>query len=349
MTLPSFAHVLSMSDGIGIFEHAEHAEPRREEGYCTDDVARLLIVAVREPAHSQAVLEVGRTAFRFLAEAQNVHGQVRNRRDAKGRWHGRHGVEDCWGRSLWAFGTAARRAPEESMRASAMSYFDHGSSQRSPHRRAMAFAALGAVEVAHYDQRHRRSRELLADAIAVIGSPSTRADWPWPEPRLSYANAALPEALIAAGDVLDRPDVVDDGLFLLRWLLDHESRDGHLSPTPVGGAGPGDDPGRFDQQPIEIAALADACHRALVVTGDEQWRHGVDQAIAWFAGANDLGVVMWHPDTFGGYDGLTAIGPNLNQGAESTLALIATLQHTTPETDRDGQAGQLMSTGRSIG
>lgn len=278
-----------------------------------------------------------------------MHGQIRNRRDAKGRWHGRHGVEDCWGRSLWAFGTAARRAPEESMRASAISYFDHRSSQRSPHRRAMAFAELGAVEVAHYDRRHRRSRELLADAVAVIGSPSTSTDWPWPEPRLSYANAALPEALIAAGDVLGRPDLVDDGLLLLRWLLDHESLDGHLSPTAVGGAGPGDSAGRFDQQPIEIAALADACHRAHVVTGDDHWKHGLDLAIAWFAGDNDLGAVMRHPDTHGGYDGLTATGPNLNQGAESTLALIATLQHAARRADGDGGTGQLMSAGRSIG
>ena len=36
---------------------------------------------------------------------------------------------------------------------------------------------------------------------------------------------------------------------------------------------------------------------------------------------------MWDPRTGGGYDGLTAHGPNLNQGAESTLALISTLQH----------------------
>ncbi len=347
MTLPSFAHVLSMSDRIGMFEHADHAEPRRDEGYCTDDVARLLIVAVREPADSQAVQDLGRMAFRFLAEAQDVHGKVRNRRDARGRWHGRHGVEDCWGRSVWAFGTAARRAPEASMRASAISYFDHGSSQRSPHRRAMAFAALGAAEVANSDQRHRRSRELLADAIDVIGRPSTDADWPWPEPRLSYANAALAEALIAAGDVLDRPDVVDDGLLLLRWLLDRETSDGHLSPTPVGGAGPGDAAGRFDQQPIEVAALADACHRARVVTGDSAWQHGVDLAIAWFAGDNDLGAVMWDPDTHGCYDGLTPTGPNLNQGAESTLALIATLQYAARKPD--GATGILTSTGRSTG
>lgn len=325
--LPSFAHVLSMSDGLGMFEHAEHAVPRREHGYCADDVARLLIVAVREPDRNQAVRELGRTAFHFMAESQNVHGQIRNRRAANGRWQGRHGVEDCWGRSLWAFGTAARSAPEEWMRASALSYFDHGASQRSPHRRAMAFAALGAVEVAEFDPRHRRSRELLSDAIDRIGQPSADVAWPWPEPRLSYANAALPEALIAAGSTLDRPDVVADGLALLRWLLDHETADGHLSPTPVGGAGPDDVAARFDQQPIEVAALADACHRAHLVTGDDQWQRGVDLAIGWFAGDNDLGAVMWDPATHGGYDGLMATGPNLNQGAESTLALISTLQH----------------------
>ena len=32
----------------------------------------------------------------------------------------------------------------------------------------------------------------------------------------------------------------------------------------------------------------------------------------------------------GGYDGLHATGPNLNQGAESTLALVSTLQHDSP-------------------
>jgi hypothetical protein len=36
---------------------------------------------------------------------------------------------------------------------------------------------------------------------------------------------------------------------------------------------------------------------------------------------------MWDAATNGGYDGLTPTGPNLNQGAESTLALISTMQH----------------------
>ena len=329
-TLPSFGHVVSMTDGVGMFEHADHAEPRRDHGYCTDDVARLLIVVVRDADRSAAMRELSRTAFRFLVSSQSATGRTRNRRAANGHWHGRHGVEDCWGRSLWAFGNAARRAPEEWMRASAVSYFNHGVKQRSPHRRAMAFAALGAAEIAEHDPRHLRARDLLADAITTIGPLANDADWPWPESRLSYANAALPEALIAAGHVLERPDVVDDGLTLLRWLVDRETVDGHLSPTPVGGAGRGDGARRFDQQPIEVAALADACARAQVVSGDDGWRRGVDLAIGWFAGENDAGAVMRDAETCGGYDGLTPSGPNLNQGAESTLALISTLQHARP-------------------
>ena len=36
---------------------------------------------------------------------------------------------------------------------------------------------------------------------------------------------------------------------------------------------------------------------------------------------------MFDPATGGGYDGLQADGLNLNQGAESTLAMLSTAQH----------------------
>lgn len=95
----------------------------------------------------------------------------------------------------------------------------------------------------------------------------------------------------------------------------------------VAGAGRGDCRPGFDQQPIEVAALADACVQAHAVTGDDGWLNDVDRAIRWFDGDNDLGVAMFDPVTGGSYDGLTPTGPNLNQGAESTLALITTTQH----------------------
>lgn len=321
-------HLVAMSDGIGLFEHAEFATPRAAHGYCTDDVARLLVIALRQPQPDAAARGLGRMAYRFLAESQGATGRIRNRRDAGGRWRGRRGVEDCWGRSLWAFGSAARLAPETWMRQGGLSYFGHGAARRSPHRRAMAFAALGAADVLAIVPRHASARRLLADAIVAIGPLPSDAAWPWPEERLRYANAALPEALIAAGDALGRPEVVDDGLRLLAWLLDRETVDDHLSPTPATGRGPEDAAPEFDQQPIEVAALADACARAAAMTGDPMWERGVDMAVRWFDGDNDSDTVMWDPATGGGYDGLEEAGANHNQGAESTLALVSTMQHS---------------------
>jgi len=325
--LSAWRHVLAMSDEIGIFEHADRSVPRRAEGYCVDDVARLLIAIVREPSPGRELDDLARTCFRFLVDAQGVTGRVRNRRSADGRWHGRRGVEDCWGRSVWAFGSVACLAAERSMRDSAAAYFGHAVGQRSPHRRAMAFATLGAAELLAVQPRHFEARQLLADAIVAIGPIGDDPAWPWPEARLSYANAAIAEALIVSGHLLGHGDVLATGLTALRWLLDRQTVDGHLSPVPVGGAGPEDRAPGFDQQPIEIAALADACARAQAVTGDPRWGDGVSLAVEWFGGANDGGVAMSDPATGGGFDGLTPAGPNLNQGAESTLALITTMQH----------------------
>jgi hypothetical protein len=322
---PAYAHIWRMTDADGTFEHADHATPRPEHGYCVDDVARLLVVVVREPVPSPIGLHLARGALRFLAGAQGVTGECRNRRSAGGRWHGRRGVEDCWGRSLWGLGTAASRG-KGWLAQSALSYFEHGSEPRSPWPRAMAFASLGAAAVLDAEPRHPRALALLDDAASVIVSSGPQTAWPWPEPRLTYANAVLPDALMAAGKGLGRPALVREGLEHLAWLLERETVDGHLSVTPARGAGPDDAAHGFDQQPIEVASLADACARAATLSGDRRWRNGIRMAAAWFDGDNDARTLMWDPVTGGGYDGLEADGANLNQGAESTLALISTRQ-----------------------
>ncbi|MDQ2877391.1 MAG: glycosyltransferase, partial [Actinomycetota bacterium] len=162
---------------------------------------------------------------------------------------------------------------------------------------------------------------------AMIGERAGgQARWPWPEERLSYANASIAEALIVAGDVLPDEDARSHGLRLLDFLLRTETRDGHLSVTPVGGRGRDDAGPGFDQQPIEVAALAEACASAFRVTRQPAWLTGVRLAWEWFLGANDSATPMFDPRTGGGYDGLERHGRNLNQGAESTLAMLATAQ-----------------------
>jgi len=228
---------------------------------------------------------------------------------------------------LWGLGTAAARGPDQYIREAALTRFDVSAVQRSPYPHSMAFAALGAAEVLTAHPGHRPALELLRETVSCVGRPDFRRGWPWPQPRLSYANAAIAEALIAAGWGLSNDDILADGLALLGWLLDVETRDGHLSVTPVGGWAAGEPRPAFDQQPIEVAALADACRRAFELTGDDRWADGLDRAVAWFLGDNDIRVPLHDPATGGGCDALTPYGRNTNQGAESTLAMVSTLQH----------------------
>jgi hypothetical protein len=324
--VPVFDHLMHLTDQRGTFEHACLSDPLPAHGYCTDDMARVLVVAAREPEPDASLHRLARLAVRFLAEAQSFAGSCRNRMDRYGNWKDEPTVEDCWGRCIWGLGTAAARSDDGLVRKLAVVQFERAATVRSPWPRAMAFAALGAAELLAVDPSHRAARKLISDYADGVAEPSVDAAWPWPEPRLTYANAVLPEAMIAAGAALDRTELCRRGLDLLAWLLEYETADGHLSPTPVAGRGAGDVPPGFDQQPIEVAALADACARAAAVDPSPVWPDGVRSAAAWFQGDNDAGQPMWDPETGGGFDGLHADRVNRNQGAESTLAVLSTLQ-----------------------
>ncbi len=317
-----------MSDATGIFEHALGIVPRVEGGYCLDDVARALVVVCRQRPATPELERLIETYFGFVTRAQAPDGTCHNRLDRYGSWEDEPSIGDWWGRALWALGTAAARSTRPSIRAAAVTRFERSAGQRSPYPHSMAFAALGAAEMLAAYPDHGPSRDLLRAAADMIGRPDFDADWPWPMPRLTYANAAIPEALIAAGFALADDALLTDGLRLLRWLLNVETFDGHLSVTPAGGWAPPDPRPAYDQQPIEVAALADACARALAITGDMHWSTGLDRAVGWFLGENDSNLPLYNAETGGGFDGLTGSGVNTNQGAESTLAMVSTLQHS---------------------
>jgi len=300
--------------------------PRHEHGYCVDDVARGLVVVCREPSPAPELITLARRYLYFLAQAQAPDGRFRNRFGYNRRWRDEPGTEDCWGRALWGLGTAAARGPTAAIRAESLSRFDQSAQVCSEWPHAMAFAALGAAEVLENWPDHPGALSLLTGATAVIGEPPANAAWPWPAPRLSYANAAIAEAVIVAGWRLGRDPVLRNGLRMLEWLLAGETRNGHLSMVPVGGWGPGEARPAFDQQPIEVAALADACMRAAAVTGDSNWLTGVDMCVAWFLGDNDAKVPLLDERSGGGCDGLSPTSRNSNQGAESTLAMISVMQ-----------------------
>jgi len=323
----SFEHLLHLSDAVGTFEHADHEEPRREHGYCVDDVARVVIAACQESEPRSTDVELLlRRSLRFVIDSIDPAGRVRNRRDVAGRWTSEAGTGDWWGRALWSLGVASVRAPDLESRSAALATFTLCSRQTSTSPRALAFATLGASEVLGVHARHVGARRLIDSYVHWYASAERSPAWRWPEHRLAYANAVIADAVIAAGHRLDDLDLVRDGLDQLSWLLEIQTLGDHLSVVPVGGAAPGDVGPRFDQQPIEIARLADGCARAFDATYDPAWLEHLERCSEWFDGRNDLGVAMWDPSSGAGFDGLTRSGPNLNRGAESTLAAVTTRQ-----------------------
>lgn len=333
---PHLRHLWRLSTPLGIYEHCERTVPRVEHGFCTDDSARLLVLAAREPgdAFTETLAE---RAVRFLEHAHRGRGRFANRRDASGTWLDRGCDDDACGRALWGLGEAAASTTlPPDVRARAVRLFDHAAEFRSRHLRSTSFAVLGAAHVLIALPDSFTARAVLTDAArrwSDSNASSTtgngwRRRWPWPEPRLTYANAAIPEMLIVAGTTTGDARLTRTGLDLLRWLVDVETgRSGWLSVTPVGGWTAGEPRPGFDQQPIEVATLADAAATASRVDGDTMWRDVIDRCARWFLGRNDVGAPMVDWGTGGGFDGLTPYGPNVNEGAESTMAAITAMQH----------------------
>lgn len=163
--------------------------------------------------------------------------------------------------------------------------------------------------------------------MLLLEDEEVNESWPWPEARLSYANALLPEASLSAATVIGDVHRASDALDQLRWLVERKTLDEHFSFTPVGGCDASTTPPMFDQQPIEAWAMANACVRAFAYTRDHRWAEAVQRSAAWFLGDNDVGVAVFDPVTGGGLDGLEPNGVNRNEGAESSTALVGTMLH----------------------
>jgi hypothetical protein len=322
---PDFGHLRKLTDEKGIWEHAEILTPRTEHGFCTDDNARALLVVCRQPSPSADLDDLAAIYLRFVLDARTESGHFHNRRDAAGIWIDDVGSDDSQGRAWWGLGTVARLGPTESMRRAGADAFATCASFDSPFIRANAYAALGAVEMLMADPDCDAAAQLLRRTSGRIAD-AARGRIPWPEDRLTYDNARLPEALLAAGTLLGDRSLISTGIRLLEWLVQVETHGDHFSFTPAGGWNPGERRPAFDQQPIEALAMAEACYRAWSITGDAAWKGRAVRAAQWFMGRNDPGMVLYDEATGGTCDGLEERSVNENRGAESTLAGLAALQ-----------------------
>jgi glycosyltransferase involved in cell wall biosynthesis len=337
-TLPQldFAHLRRLSDETGLLQHAHHHVPERAHGYCTDDNARALLVVVQALPFVVDSAELEALALRYFAFLRHAyHRESRSFRNFLGydrRFLDERGSGDCQGRAAWALAITAAKFQDVGIRSSATDLLHETlpTLEAIADLRPRAYALLGlAPYLAEHggDSAVKRTRQMLADRLfTTFQEASVVPDWPWPEDKLTYANAYLPQALIDSGEQLERPEMVERGLQALQWLMEMQRQDGRFS--PVGNQGwftRGAVRARFDQQPIEAHASVAACASAFRVTGDAAWLERVLLAFRWFLGENDAGQPLFDHANGGCRDGLHANGVNENEGAESTLAWIAAL------------------------
>lgn len=328
-------HLLTLTDDTGILQHARRTVPNLNEGYTTDDNARALLVALRARELESDKLLLSRLVRRYLAFVDfafnRQNGRFRNFLSYDRHWLEEYGSEDSHGRALWALGYAVNLAPEEGILALAMNLFAAGlpAVELFTSPRAWAYTILGICAYARRfpgDSNARRFRELLAERLFQLYLANTAPDWRWFEPVLSYANARLSEALIAAGRELGRQDLIDAGLQSLEWLIQVQtSEHNHFIPIAHTGWRRGGTRARFDQQPIEAHCMIEACYQAYLATRERRWREEMRRTFEWFLGRNDLGLPVYDYTTGGCHDGLHPDGVNGNEGAEATLSFIASV------------------------
>jgi len=328
-------HLKIMTDDTGILQHAKYSTPDRHHGYCVDDNARALIVAgiYYSLFKEKSVVPLIQTYLSFMHHAFNPEtGRFRNFMSYDRRWMEDAGSEDSQGRSIWGLGVAVKYAPNASIRNMAASLFLEGlpALETFSAPRAWAFGILGLhayMEVFGGDANARRLRLDLAEKLFGLFGKCSSKSWPWCEETVTYANAKIPHALILAGQWIPNPEMHKMGLVALEWLLEKQTAPGgHLS--IIGNADWHNRDGSsatFDQQPIEIACLIEACAVAFRSTGEMKWLEEAKRSLGWFLGQNDLCEQVCNLETGGCCDGIEAVGVNANQGAESTLSWLISL------------------------
>ncbi len=322
-------HILTLVDDVGIVQHANGVIPNRSTGYCVDDVARLAVVALElsRRGDEQVWTSILYRSLAFLQDATDTRAGMRNFMGYDRIWIDEPHPGDHVGRAIWALGEILGTAwvpalvgPTGRLLDTIVSTFEEDASLRTG-----AYAALGLARL-DPDRLAPEARALLersAERLAAAHATCASGTWQWFEDRLTYDNARLPQALIAAGVALGRPDLTQTGLETLRWLGDESGlADGTLRLTGHDGRHRTEHaPGSGDEQPLDAYAFVSAELTAFAITDDPEHALRAQRSFDWFLGRNRLHLPMYDFATGGCSDGLGDEATNDNQGAESTLAV----------------------------
>lgn len=335
-------HLLRMTDDTGIIQHATYSVPARKTGYCVDDNARALLVALQAHRVTQSAQTAGLVTryLSYLDLSQKADGRFSNFMDYTRKLEVHSDSDDCAGRALWALGVCTRLAPDGGARALAVEMFERSmplASSFGLRGQALALLGLDAFlgEIPHHAAARELAVRLSADLVARYRTEAD-ADWNWFEPEVTYDNAIVPLALFKAFGITDDPESLEVAQASLAFLEgicfspEYLNLVGNESWHRRGGRR-----SMADEQPLDAAAFVLAFQGAYIATGDPHYLGRMRDSFEWFLGRNRLRTSLYDFATGGCYDALGRHEVNRNQGAESLLsfllALLSMLEVVVPE------------------
>jgi len=325
-------HLYRLTDSTGIVQHARYHLPFYDEGYCTDDNSRALLLTTILQEAGMGDMKLNKVADDYCAFVNHAysdeHRKFKNFMSYDRRWLEDVGSDDSTGRTIWALGAVIGRSTDRNAVTWALNLVEKvlPSVINMPSPRAWAFALLGICEYQkkfNDDRLAKNIQHQLLDKLLFRYTETATEEWPWFEDTLSYDNAILAHVMIRSGE----ERLVQIGLKSLQWLIKVQTAErGHFQ--PIGSDGfyvRGRSRAYFDQQPLEAQSTMSACLAAFEITGDEEWHRTAIRVFKWFLGGNDLGLPIYDQQTGGCHDGLHIDRVNQNQGAESTLSYLLAL------------------------
>jgi len=326
-------HVKVLTDHTGILQHARYSIPNRTYGYCIDDNARALILMVMLQDVNEDQNEIDRLTniyLSFIDYAYNpATGKFRNFMSYDRQWLEEEGSEDSAGRTMWALGYTVSSTISDNFYHHSNHLFEQGLENIDYicHPRALSYLLLGLVNYAKANEKENVYNLIKKKArqLSAYFDANRENEWIWFDNLITYGNCRIPEALMASGLYLNDKKMKERGLGLLDWLIEKQFENDMFCPIGNNGWMTTESKACFDQQPLEVHGMIDACLQAEEYTNNRKYADFALKAFTWFTGNNVAASIIYDSITGGSCDGLHCDGVNMNQGAESTLSWLLSL------------------------
>ncbi|AXB58318.1 glycosyltransferase [Flavobacterium fluviale] len=328
-------HIKRLTTELGIIQFSKISIPDLDSGYTLDDNARALIAFCMHYKLTQDKDDLAYILIYldFIQRCQKPKGNFINYVDQENREHieqnAEVNLEDSNARAIWALGTVVSISdilPEAITKKATrclLNSLKWTETIQSP--RSIGFATKG-LYLYHSTIPNLYVAAIInklnAKLLANYEDTATE-DWQWFENYLTYGNGVLPESMLYAYLITNKPVYKKVALDSLDFLISKTFIDGNFKAiSNQSWHHKGAEPQQYGEQPIDVTYTIQTLNSFYEAFKTPEYKKKMKAAFNWFLGKNHLNQIMYNPVSGGGYDGLEKENVNLNQGAESTVCFL---------------------------